>query len=176
VFYLKIATWHQSLPLQPRFQARRGAQIRRGEGGRQNVLKIVPKARDLRSFLCPFSGHFRADCNTRAQDRDECRCRRRGTPPRRDADCGSRWRFPRLRACAPPSISEWVDIWRIDGLLTQKLSEMGASCGKLQFSFHPFLFHTVRKSVAAGARVLRSKAVRRCVNEYSYGEEFARLI
>jgi hypothetical protein len=39
---------------------------------------------------------------------------------------------------APPSISEWVDIWRIDGLLTQKLSEMCVLCGKLQFLFHSF--------------------------------------
>jgi len=31
--------------------------------------------------------------------RSESRCRRRGTPCRRDADCGSQWRFPRLRAC-----------------------------------------------------------------------------
>ncbi len=46
------------------------------------------------------------------------RCRL-GTPPRRDADCGSQWRFLRLRACAPPRILGGVDIWRIDGLLTQ---------------------------------------------------------
>jgi len=30
--------------------------------------------------------------------RSKCRRRRRGTPPRRDADCGSQWRFLRLRA------------------------------------------------------------------------------
>ena len=53
--------------------------------------------------------------------RSKCRCRRRGTPPRRDADCGSQWRFRRLRACAPPRILGGVDIWRIDGLLLQKL-------------------------------------------------------
>jgi len=74
--------------------------------------------------------------------RSKCRCRRRGTPPRRDAGCGSQWRLlrllicvpaphppdcvsqwrcPRLRACGPPRILGGVDIWRIDGLLTRKL-------------------------------------------------------
>jgi len=57
--------------------------------------------------------------------RSKCRCRRRGTPPRRDADCGSQWRFLRLRACAPPRILGGVDIWRIDGLLTPKLYRNG---------------------------------------------------
>ena len=38
------------------------------------------------------------------------------SPPRRDADCGSQWRFLRLRACAPPRILGGVDIWRINGL------------------------------------------------------------
>ena len=46
-----------------------------------------------------------------------------------DADCGSQWRFPRLRACAPPSISESVDVWRIDGQLTQKLYRNGCNTG-----------------------------------------------
>ena len=56
----------------------------------------------------------------------KCRCRRRGSPPRRDADCGSQWRFLRLRACARPRILGGVEIWRIDDLLTQKLYiEMG---------------------------------------------------
>jgi hypothetical protein len=32
--------------------------------------------------------------------RSKCRRRRRGTPPRRNVDCGSQWRFLRLRACA----------------------------------------------------------------------------
>jgi hypothetical protein len=32
VFFLKIANWHQCLPLQPRLQAWAGAQIRRGAG------------------------------------------------------------------------------------------------------------------------------------------------
>jgi len=30
--------------------------------------------------------------------RSKCRRRRRGTPPRRDADCASQWRFLRLHA------------------------------------------------------------------------------
>ena len=53
--------------------------------------------------------------------RPECRRRKRGTPPRRDADCGSQWRFPRLRACARPRILGGVIIWLIDGLLTEEL-------------------------------------------------------
>ena len=38
------------------------------------------------------------------------RRRRRGTPPCRDAGCGSQRRFLQFRACAAPSIPEWVDI------------------------------------------------------------------
>ena len=63
--------------------------------------------------------------------RSKCRCRRRGTPPRRDADCGSQWRFLRLRACAQPRILGGVDIWRIDGLLTQKLYRNGCIVSKI---------------------------------------------
>ena len=58
--------------------------------------------------------------------RSKCRRRRRrGTPPRHDADCGSQWRYLRLRACAPPRVLGAVDIWRIDGLLTRKHTAMG---------------------------------------------------
>jgi len=57
--------------------------------------------------------------------RSNCRCRRRGSPPRRDADCGSQRRFLRLRACAPPRILGGVDMWRIDGLLTEELYRNG---------------------------------------------------
>jgi hypothetical protein len=42
-----------------------------------------------------------------------------------------------LRACAPPSISESVDVWRIDSLLTQKLYRNGCiprGSGKIRFS------------------------------------------
>jgi len=53
--------------------------------------------------------------------RSKGRCRRRGTQPRHDADCGRQWRFLCLRACAAPRILGGVDIWRIDGLLTQNL-------------------------------------------------------
>jgi len=42
--------------------------------------------------------------------RSKCHCRRRGTPPCRDADCGSQWRFLRLRAWAPPRILGGVGI------------------------------------------------------------------
>ena len=56
--------------------------------------------------------------------RSKCRRRRRGTPPRLDADCGSQWRFLRLRACAPPRIVGGVEIWRIDDLLTQNFTAM----------------------------------------------------
>jgi hypothetical protein len=58
-------------------------------------------------------------------EHSKCRCRRRGAPPRRDEGYGSQWRFLHFRACAPPSISEWVDIWRIDDLLTQELHRNG---------------------------------------------------
>jgi hypothetical protein len=51
--------------------------------------------------------------------------RRLGTPPRRDAGCGSQWRFPRFRACARPRILGGDNLWRIDGLLTQKLYRNG---------------------------------------------------
>jgi len=61
--------------------------------------------------------------------RSKCRCRRHGTPPRRDAGCGSQWRFLRLRACAPPRILGGVDIWRIDRLLTQQLYRNGCMAG-----------------------------------------------
>ena len=57
--------------------------------------------------------------------RSKYRRRRRGTPPRRDADCGSRWRFLRLRACAPPRILGGVELWRIDDRLTGKLYRNG---------------------------------------------------
>jgi hypothetical protein len=57
--------------------------------------------------------------------RSTCRRRRRGTTPRRDADCGSQWRFLRLRACAPPRIVAGVEIWRIDDLLTQNFTGIG---------------------------------------------------
>jgi hypothetical protein len=91
-----------------------------------------------RVVFVPIFGRFRPDFNIRAQDRVECRCRRRGTPPRRDADCASQWRLSRPGACATPSFSKWVDIWRIDGLLARKLSEMDVLCGKLQFLLHRF--------------------------------------
>jgi len=51
--------------------------------------------------------------------------RRLGTPPHRDAGCGSQWRFPRFRACARPRILGGDDVWRIDGLLTRKLYRNG---------------------------------------------------
>jgi hypothetical protein len=73
----------------------------------------------------PSFGSFLPDSNIRVHDRVECRCRRRGTPPSRDADCGSQCRSPRLRACAPTRISDWDGMWRIDGLLTQKLTKNG---------------------------------------------------
>jgi hypothetical protein len=57
--------------------------------------------------------------------RPMCRRRRRGTPPHRDADCGSQWRFLRLRACARPRILGGVEIWRIEGLITRKLYRNG---------------------------------------------------
>jgi hypothetical protein len=57
--------------------------------------------------------------------RTKCRCRRRGTPPRRDANCGSQWRFLLLRACVPPRILGGVDVWLIDGLLTQQIYRNG---------------------------------------------------
>jgi hypothetical protein len=123
----------------------------------------------FRSFSSSFSaifGHFRPDFNIHDHVRVECRCCQRGTPPRRDADCGSQW-HPRLRACAPPGISQWVGIWRIDGLLAQKLSERGVLCGILLVSPLSLI---VRKAVAAGVENFRSKAVRRPVNEVSYGD------
>jgi len=63
--------------------------------------------------------------------RSKCRRRRRGTPPRRDADCGSQWRFLRLRACARPRILGGVDKWRIDDLLTRKLYRNGCIVASL---------------------------------------------
>jgi len=48
------------------------------------------------------------------------RCRR-GAPPRRHADCRLQWRSLQFCACTPPGILEGDRIWRIDGLLTQKL-------------------------------------------------------
>jgi len=58
-------------------------------------------------------------------ERSKYHRRRLGTPPRRDAGCGSQWRFPRFRPCARPSVSEWVDLRRIEGLLTDKLYRNG---------------------------------------------------
>jgi len=49
--------------------------------------------------------------HTKPLARSECRRRRRGTPPRRDADCRSQWRYPRLRASARPRILGGVIIW-----------------------------------------------------------------
>jgi hypothetical protein len=63
--------------------------------------------------------------NIKPLARSKGHCRWRGTPPPHDADCGSRWRFLGLRACAPPRILEGVDIWLIDGLLTQRLYRNG---------------------------------------------------
>jgi len=57
--------------------------------------------------------------------RSKCSRRRRGTPTRSDPDCGSQWRFLRVRACAPPRILGGVESWRIDYLLTQKLYRNG---------------------------------------------------
>jgi len=58
--------------------------------------------------------------------RSKCRRRRRrGTPPRHDADCGSQWRFLRWRACARPRILGGIEIWRIDDLITLKLYRNG---------------------------------------------------
>ena len=37
-------------------------------------------------------------------ERSKYHRRRLGTPPRRDADCGSQWRFPRFRVDARPRI------------------------------------------------------------------------
>jgi hypothetical protein len=37
----------------------------------------------------------------------KCRRRRRGTLPRRDAGCGSQWRYLQFRASAQPTV-----IWR----------------------------------------------------------------
>jgi hypothetical protein len=64
--------------------------------------------------------------------RSKCRRRTRGAPPcRRHARGGCVF----VSCChsviatgyglARPSISEWVDIWRIEGLLTQKLYRNG---------------------------------------------------
>jgi len=55
-------------------------------------------------------------------ERSKYHRRRLGTPPRRDAGCGSQWRFPRFRADARPRSLDLggVDIWRIDGLLICK--------------------------------------------------------
>jgi hypothetical protein len=58
-------------------------------------------------------------------ERSKYHRRRLGTPPRRDADCGSQWRFPRFRVDARPRILGGVDLWRIDGLLTQTLYRNG---------------------------------------------------
>ena len=63
--------------------------------------------------------------NVKPLARSKCRRRRRGTPPHRDADGGSQWRFLRLRACAPPRIVGRVEIWRIDDLLNQNFTAMG---------------------------------------------------
>jgi hypothetical protein len=49
-------------------------------------------------------------------ERSKYHRRRLGTPPRRDADCGSQWRLPRFRVDARPRILGGVDLWRIDGL------------------------------------------------------------
>jgi hypothetical protein len=60
--------------------------------------------------------------NVKPLARSKCSRRRRGTPPRRDAGCGSQRRFPRLRACAPQHFLEGVTIWRFDDLFkTRKL-------------------------------------------------------
>jgi len=66
--------------------------------------------------------------------RSKCRRRRRGTPPCRDADCGSQWRFLRLRACAPLRVLGGVRMWRIDHLLTQKLYRKGCIDQGLRFA------------------------------------------
>ena len=120
-----------------------------------SVFKIILETRDFSVVFVPIFGRFRPDFNMRAQDRAECRCRWRGTPPRRDADCASQWRFPRPRACATPSTFKWVDIWRIDGLLfTRKLSEMGVLCGKLQFLLHRLSYPSLP---LAGAQMRRGE-------------------
>jgi len=58
-------------------------------------------------------------------ERSKYHRRRLGTLPRRNADCGSQWRFPRFRADARPRILGGVDLWRTDGLLTHKLYRIG---------------------------------------------------
>jgi hypothetical protein len=77
----------------------------------------------------------------------KCRCRQRCTPPRRDADCGSQWRILRLRAYAPPSIYQWVDIWGVDDLLTRKFTESGVFT--FGVSGPPYLGGRTRKSTQA---------------------------
>jgi len=64
-------------------------------------------------------------------ERSKYHRRRLGTPPRRDAGCGSQWRFPRFRACARPRILGGDDVWRIDGLLTPKLYRNGCIVNKI---------------------------------------------
>ena len=74
-------------------------------------------------------------------ERSKYHRRRLGTPPRRDAGCGSHWRFPRFRACARPSILGGDDVWRIDGLLTHKLYRNGCirlQGGEVQSNFGQF--------------------------------------
>ena len=81
-------------------------------------------------------------------ERSKYHRRRLGTPPRRDAGCGSQWRFPRFRACARPSILGGDDLWRIDGLLTQELYRNGCigheqdNKTRVGASFRAFLANT----------------------------------
>jgi len=57
--------------------------------------------------------------------RSKCRRRRRGAPPCRRHARGVPLNRLWFGPTAPPSISDWVDIWRIDGLLTHKLYRNG---------------------------------------------------
>ena len=62
---------------------------------------------------------------------------------------------------------QWVDIWRIDGLLTRKLSEMGVLCGKLQFLLHRFSYPSLpfgRRSDATWRGVVKN-SVRKMMPE-----------
>jgi len=63
---------------------------------------------------------------------------------------------------------QWVEIWRIDGLLTQNFPKW-VYCAENSL-FHSPLFLIVRKAVAAGAGDFRTKAARRLVHEVTYGD------
>jgi hypothetical protein len=59
VFFLKIAAWHQSFPLQP---CKLGEALRSDvarANNRRNLVKIVPNRRDFSVVFVLIFGHFR---------------------------------------------------------------------------------------------------------------------